>query len=177
MFTTSPNAVKSFTASFVPVDPTNACPRCTAAPTDRSEVLGAKPIGSDRVEDGADPLSGHRASSPSRTMPSQIFGCGPKPSEAGLEGVAAQPISLLAAPFAHLEDAAGLADDHTADAIDLRLAGEPTQVDDGLSQGARTVVGDQLWNDCREHVCIVATSPGRRRLPSAPGTKRHRRWT
>ncbi len=44
MFTTSPSAVKSFTASFAPVDPTNACPRCTAAPTG----IGPVPVASGR---------------------------------------------------------------------------------------------------------------------------------
>ena len=44
-------------------------------------------------------------------------------------------------------------------AIHLRLAGEPIRVRDGLAQRPRAIVRQELTDDGREHVAMVAVDP------------------
>jgi hypothetical protein len=56
-----------------------------------------------------------------------------EPAEARLELVATKPVAPLAAAIARLDGALRAVDDRPADIVDLRLAGEPVRVGDGLS--------------------------------------------
>jgi hypothetical protein len=72
-------------------------------------------------------------------------------SQAGLEGVAAEPVTALAAAIAHLEEASWLVDDEPADTVDLRLANEAIGIGDGRSQRTGAIVSNELRNDRGQH--------------------------
>jgi hypothetical protein len=97
-------------------------------------------------------------------------------TEAAFEVVATEPIAPLAATIACLDRALWAVDDQSADAIDLRLARKPIWLGDGLSQGARTVVRDEVRNDRREHVRMISVTHdrtiGRPALPRRPDPQR-----
>jgi hypothetical protein len=63
-----------------------------------------------------------------------------------------------------------------ADAVDLRLAGEPLRIRNGPAKGARSIVGDELRDNGGERVGIFSpqnrhASVGRDRLAADAGSK------
>jgi hypothetical protein len=77
-------------------------------------------------------------------------------AEAGLEGIAAEPIAPLAAPVASFDRTVRLVDDQPADPVHLRFARESLRLPDGHPLCSQPVVGDELRGDRRDHYWIAS---------------------